>query len=368
MRLPYIFHRYFLPVAASIVLLIGSPSSQAQPAGALGENFLYRVISGDTLLDLAQRFTDKPANWTTLQTLNSVQDPSRMSIGIELKIPFALIPELPSSAHVSHVAGEVKVDNAPAKLEAKLAEGSIIRTGPNGFIALTLADGSVLSIPATSNMVIERLRVFKGTGLIDTILTMRDGALESSVAPQATGVGRFEIRTPVSITGVRGTRLRVRSSNDGAQSEVLSGRAQLGSSQADGATLRPNQGAAINAQGKLLGVRALLPAPQLEEAVGSGQDRVISFPPVPGAATYLVQVARNEAGNHLLSSRKFDAPPINVSAPGPGTYYALVRAIDADGVQGKDAVQSFLGQSVLNTTDGSPVSSSYGQFVQLTDF
>lgn len=368
MRLPYLFHRYFLPVAVSLVLLIGSPSSQAQPAGALGENFLYRVMAGDTLLDLAQRFTDKPANWTTLQTLNSVQDPYRMSIGIELKIPFALIPELPSSAHVSHVAGEVKVDNAPAKLQAKLAEGSTIRTGPNGFIALTLADGSVLSIPAASDMAIERLRVFKGTGLIDTILTMRDGALESSVAPQASGVGRFEIRTPVSITGVRGTRLRVRSSSDGAQSEVLSGRAQLGSSQADSATLRPDQGAAINAQGKLLGVRALLPAPQLEEAVRGSQGWAISFPPVPGAASYQVLVARNEAGSHLVSSRRFNTPPVSISAPGPGTYYALVRAIDADGVHGKETIQSFLGQSVLNTSDGTAVSSGYGQFVQLTDF
>src|SRR3546814_3967669 len=50
------------------------------------------------------------------------------------------------------------------------------------------------------------------------------------------------------------------------------------------------------------------------------------------------------------------------SAPGAGTYYALVRAIDADGIMGRDASQSFQGRTLLNTSDGKPVLTGFGQF------
>ncbi|MGP1614173.1 MAG: FecR family protein [Pollutimonas bauzanensis] len=361
-------HRSLLAFMAGALLALASTPAPAQPSGARGGNFLYRAMPGDTLIELAQRFTDNPANWSTLQSLNSVQDPTRLSIGRELKIPFSLIPELPSQAQVSHIAGEVGADGESTGIKAVLAEGDSLRTGPDGFVTLVLADRSVISVPAGSSLRIERLRVFKGTGLIDAIFDIRDGSLESSVAPQDTGVGRFEIRTPVSITGVRGTRLRVRASADGSQSEVLSGSAQLSAGPDGEAVVRQDQGAAVDAQGKLLGVRALLPAPRLAPAVRAGQGWTLSFAPVPGAASYLVRVAANQAGTELLSSRQFGSPEISFSAPGPGTYYAVVRAIDSDGVMGKDAVQPFLGQSLLKTSDGSGIHSGYGQFVLLTDY
>ncbi|NYT64187.1 FecR domain-containing protein [Alcaligenaceae bacterium] len=360
-------HRLLFLIAVTFSFF-GPTPAMAQPSGAHGENFLYRVVAGDTLIHLAERFTDNESNWKTLQTLNSVLDPYQMGIGIELKIPFALIPELPSQAHVSHLAGLVHVDNKPISIDAQIAEGSKLRTSTHSFATLALADGSVLSVPAASSLQIERLRVFKGTGLIDTIFVIENGSLESNVAPQKTGVGRFQVRTPISITGVRGTRLRVRVSEQGSQSEVLSGRAHLSSSQANDTSLRQGQGAAITQDGQLLPVRPLLPAPQLPQAEQQGRGRSITFPAIPNADAYLVRVASDAAGSNLVSSKIFNSPEINFSAPGPGTYYAVVRAIDADGVMGHDAVLPFSGQSVLSSSDGSPVSSGHGQFVRLTDF
>src|SRR5690606_36789409 len=70
-----------------------APSVIEQPAGAQGENFLYRVMKDDTLMMLSDRFTDSTERWRTLQTLNTIDDPTGLPIGLELKIPFALIPE-----------------------------------------------------------------------------------------------------------------------------------------------------------------------------------------------------------------------------------------------------------------------------------
>src|SRR5690606_27730071 len=46
-----------------------APTSQAQPSGAYGVNFLYRVMKDDTLIMLSERFTEDGKNWRTLQTL-----------------------------------------------------------------------------------------------------------------------------------------------------------------------------------------------------------------------------------------------------------------------------------------------------------
>ncbi len=367
MKLFSILRQRSLLVFACVMLAVHTPPAFSQAAGARGDYFLYDVVSGDTLIALAQRYTGDPYNWRPLQTLNSVEDPYRLPIGARLRIPFSLIPELASQAKLSHVAGHVAVNGKQASVQGTLAEGDRVATGPDGFLAVVLADNSVLSVPANSLLSVERLRTFKGTGLIDTILTIRDGSVESRVAPHENGVGRFEVRTPVSITGVRGTHLRVRTADGAAQSEVISGSAQVGSGNEHDATLRQHQGAAVDAQGNLIGVRALLPAPELPPAKRGSQGWALEFPPVSGATSYLVRVAANAQGSHLVSSRLFASPHITFRAPGAGTHYVMVRAVDRDGVMGKDAVQSFPGVPLLNTSDGSAVKAGFGQFVFLTD-
>jgi len=359
------FRRLLILAALACQGFIASPG-WSQPAGADGDDFLYRVVAGDTLIDLSQRYTDGPHNWPTLQSLNAVADPALLPIGRVLRIPFSLIPEVPSQARVTHVAGKVDLNGKPLQINDQAGENDVVTSGADGFATLMLADDSTLTIPAQSSLSIERLRVFKGTGLTDTIFVMERGSLESEVAPADTGVGRFEVRTPVSITGVRGTRLRVHARENGAQSEVLSGSARLGAGAGQGATLRQGQGAAVDPDGKLLGVRPLLPAPLLPQSAPDQSGNALSFPPVPGAHAYLVRVAADPAGARLFSSRQFSVPTVQYSAPGPGTHYLLVRAIDADGVAGADAVMSFEGRAVLKTSDGGAVSTGFGQFVLLS--
>src|SRR3546814_9896157 len=100
-------------------------------------------------------------------------------------------------------------------------------------------------------------------------------------------VGGCEIRSPVSITGVRGTQLRVHVNVQGSRSEVLEGVAGLNSQQAESTRLRQGQGAAVNRSGELQPVRPLLPAPALPAPERGGSGWQTSFPPIPGARSYL---------------------------------------------------------------------------------
>jgi len=360
----------FLSFLRSLLLAVACGSlapgmAVAQPAGAQGDDFLYRTVAGDTLLGLAGRFTAVPGNWTVLQQINGVADPLRLPIGKTMRIPFALIPVEPAPARVSHIYGQVQVNGSALSVGQTLEEGALLGTEMQGFATLGLADGSMIIVPGDSKVRVLRMRAFKGTGLIDAIVSIEEGTIESVVAPEGKGVGRFEIRTPITVTGVRGTRLRVHSRDDVSRTELLEGTAHLGTSQNHQAQLKMGEGAVTDADGKLVGVRALMGTPQLEKPERGPQGWTVSFPPVPGAAGYIVRVAQDAEGTRFYSRERFSGPPVTFQAPGVGTYYVRVAAFDERELMGADGMQPFEGQPVLLSSDGGFVATAYGLQVQL---
>lgn len=358
---------------AALCTAVISPWVSAQPAGALGDEFVYRIQAGDTLINLAQLYTRNPDNWSILQRHNSVSDPFRLVIGAELRIPFSLIPEIPSQTTAVHVSGQAQVDGQPLQVGMEIDEGATITTEANGFVTLQLADGSKLTLPRGSATQLERLRQFEGAPLTDSILHIRQGEVDSNVAPSGRGVGRFEIRTPVAVMGVRGTRFRVQTSDQGAHSEVLEGNVHLQTQPDQGAggravALKSGFGAAVGADGDVQ-LQRLLPAPRLgtPHRAGGGQWTAV-VTPVPGAVQYLVQVSRDKDGLEVTSSQRFDTPDIRFAARRPGTHYVAVRAIDTSGLGGRDAQQAFEGANALLSASGLPVMLNDGGVVTLFDY
>lgn len=353
-------------------LTLAAPA-RSQPAGALGEDFIHRVRPGETLIDLAARYTRDQSNWARLQSLNQIVAPERLPIGLELHIPLSMIPVREAEARVVHVSGQADMNGKSVQPGTPVAEGSTVETAPNGFVTLQLADGSTLTLPSNGAVELTRLRQFEGTALTDSVINVRRGSVESSVAPQGQGVGRFEIRTPVAVTGVRGTRFRVQSGAQGAHSEVLQGSVRLQAHAPGAAPTKPvavaqGYGAAVDADGTVSGVRALLAPPQLAEPTRAGAEWTSTFVPVEGAQSYLVRVSRDQDGALPVSSTIFATPDIRFSAPGPGTFYVSVRAVDNLGLHGRDSVRSFEGAHMLMTSYGLGVSSGAGGLVTLTAY
>lgn len=360
-------------LALTSCLTLSAPV-RSQPAGALGDDFIYRIRSGDTLIDIATRYTGKQGNWNHLQTLNQVTTPEQLPIGLELRIPLSMIPERAASARVLHVSGQAHSDGTPLRAGDTVTEGSTVATASNGFVTLELADGSKLTLPPGGSVELTRLRQFEGTALTDSVVQVQRGGVESSVAPAGEGVGRFEIRTPVAVTGVRGTRFRVQSGAEGVHSEVLEGSVRLqahapGARPAKPLAVAKGYGAAVGSDGVVAGVRALLPAPQLGEPVRTGGGVwTTEFAAVAGARGYLVRVSRDADGALPVSSTSFPANDISFSAPGPGTYYVSVRAVDELGLGGRDAIATFEGANQLMTSFGLGVASGTGGLITLTEY
>lgn len=316
--------------------------AQAQPTQP------YTVQRGDTLIGISGRLLIPRTDWRVLQRLNRVPDPLRLPPGRTLLLPVALLRDQPAVAEALHVFGAVSASRGGGTAEPlvpgrTLADGDVVRTGPGASATLRFADGSRLLIRPDSELRVERLTQSGDRRATRTELRLERGAADSTVTPAATpGARRYEIRTPVANLGVRGTRFRSEATDGQAKVEVLEGR--VGAAQGRRETpIAAGFGAVAGPTP--IRVRQLLAPPELGD-VPEHVDRlplVLRWPAAPGAAAYRAQVLRDGLDDALVADARGAAPTISYGEDlADGQYVLRVRAIDADGIEGRDATTAFV--------------------------
>lgn len=134
--------------------------------------------------------------------------PRRISLGLALLSATSSLALAAPVAQVIKLSGaaELKRGNAtaPLQLGTALEIGDQLTTAENGRVRLQLIDGSTINLGSGSALLIDDL-VSGGPGTERQIeLELGRGALKAEAAP-ATPKSRFEIRTPLAVTAVRGT-------------------------------------------------------------------------------------------------------------------------------------------------------------------
>ncbi|MES2069184.1 MAG: FecR domain-containing protein [Pseudomonadota bacterium] len=333
-------------------------TKSAVPAGEPGSvantppDMTYYALKGDTLSTVALRFTGKSSNWQLLGKRNHILNDRTIPVGSAILVPLELLPEEMSVARVAALAGQSTVRNADGtestlQIGATLTEGSQVSTGKNGFLSLVLPDNSRISLPSNSQVRLSKLRQAKYTGSPRTELSLMQGRVESTVTPLEASKGRFEVRTPLAVAGVRGTHFRVGINDNGISNEVLSGKVAVGKPEKPNAVLLPA------GQGNLISSKDVgHPRPLLAPPALSGNYQLQERPTIqlgllamPGAAAYRAQIASDaEAHQLLMEGRisgldtdtrfKFDGLP-------DGRYFVRATAIDAAGLEGLPVIQAF---------------------------
>ena len=302
--------------------------------GADGDAY-YRVQPGDTLVDIARRWTESPERWRDLQRLNRVSRPTRLAPGSELRIRVEWVRGEPATLVVREAGGQVSIDGVAATPGAVGREGTRIETGPDGVAVLVLGDGTVLTIPPASAVRIERLRQYLGPGAVDAEMLIERGSIDTASPPARPRPLR--VRTPAATAAVRGTEFRVRARPRDAAVEVLAGAVEAGS-RGGSATLAGGQGAIASPDGPPR-VEALLPAPALE-ALPARVTQVaarLPFDAVPGAAGYRVQVALDPGFTRLLAEASSAGPEVAFVSRADGPLHVRVRGVAASGLEGRES-------------------------------
>jgi len=320
-----------------------SLAAHAAPPTPL-ESIAHTVILGDTLERLALQYLGDASRWPALQASNHVSNPRRLQPGSVLRIPMRLLPSAPAKA--AFVQGEVLLTTAsgtaPVQAGQQIDEGARLQAGPDAFISVQLADGSVVRVQAQSDVQLRQMRKRGRAGSLQSVLEMHSGSLETSVPDQHEELRRFEIRTPTASTSVRGTHFDVALAPDGrTTAAVVEGSVAvrpLGAApQASGALLHPGQGVAVSAAGELGQPRVLLPAPDLSALPAAVHDAALltlPLPPLGQAAAWQVRIAQDAQFTQVLRQGRFSGPQASWRGLDDGTYYVAVRGLDDAGIPG----------------------------------
>lgn len=313
-------------------------------------DLIYTTRQGDTLMDISQQFTGTTRNWSVIGQRNQISNDRTIPIGTNIHIPLTLLPDEESEAKIVAMAGSPvirppKGADTVATVGAVLKEGTEIRTGKGGFMTLALPDESRISIPSNSAVSLSKLRKTRFTSSPRTEVSVLEGKVESRVTSLVSNKGRFEVRSPLAVAGVRGTHFRVGVTDTGTASEVLEGGVAVGMA----AAKKTKQTLVAAGKGNLTtgkGVGApvdLLPPPQPDTAsqLQVRPTMVFNVQAVSGAVAYRAQIARDAEALDILQEGRFTQPRFKFDSLDDGRYYLRTTAIDAQGLEGKPSVTAF---------------------------
>lgn len=338
--------KHLLLAAAAVVTLAGTPAfaqtSAPSAAVAANDDVLYTVRKGDTLIGLAKRGFKREGDYRTAQRLNRVANPRALRPGSVLRLPIGLLRTQPIGARIVAFRGGAAVNGAPARIGLNVSEGMELRTDPNAFMALELADGSLLTLPSRSRIRITDLHRVVLTGSVVKRFMLTSGRSETEATPIKRG-DSFEVRTPVSVSAVRGTRFRVSlvEGTDGASTSVLEGNVAVAGG-AQSVAVPAGKGVLASEQGPGAPV-PLLPKPTLRDPDRLQDEELVTFrtETMPEAVRYRVQLS-TDAG-FVDTFAEGDSADPEVSFPGVpnGSFFARATVLSKEGIEGFPVVQAF---------------------------
>lgn len=325
--------------------------TMAAAAVSAGEPvFTHVVTREETLIALSRRLLADPRQWPQLQQHNRIADARRIPVGTVLKIPVRLLATEPVPARVLSASGEVSGPQGVAVAAGQaLPQGARLQAGDGGQATLQLVDGTVLRLRAGSTVQVETSRRLPGSGGALSGVKVEDGQVEVQAQKRpGAGAPGFQISTPQGLLGVRGTEFRVSvdARAETTRNEVLEGQVMTeGRDGRAGRSVAAGFGVVVDRSGTVTPPVRLLAPPDVS-AWPALQERVlVRFPirPQPAVVAYRAQVAAaaDPAFERVLQDVRSTGAELRLVDLPDGDYRIRVRAEDAQGLQGRDALHLF---------------------------
>jgi hypothetical protein len=364
------------PAAAAASASASAPrAGKARAGGAVAgqvrtdrSGVVYTIARDETLSTVAARFTGDTGNWRQIGKINHIPNDRAIPIGTAISIPARLLVEKSAFATIAAVHGDVSILGKDGVLiqpavGAAVPEGALVATSDQGFITLSLKDGTFFSVTPGSNLQLTLLRMKEFIGRPRTSLTLEKGRVTSTVTPFTMPDTRYEVHTPLSAAGVRGTRFRVNMDGGKSFNEVLQGTVRVAppgpgvplATARNVKDLPANYGAVVGAAGQPV-APVRLPDPPTLAAGNAKQDRLparftLAAPPESDVRSYRASVSRDADGRDVVADAVVDnaataadpAAATQLRIPGldDGHYYLQVASRDANGLEGKPATGEF---------------------------
>jgi hypothetical protein len=323
----------------------GTAQAQSSPDDA---HVHYTVKPGDKLSVLAHRYLQDPAALQAVTSLNRISNIHRIPVGRVIRFPRELLKYTPVSAQVSHLrcTQVMRLDGAQAqeiKLGSTLHEGDILRIPPGCQFAMTLPDQATVRLLSGAVVRLKTLRTNVFDPSPEVHIELLDGRAFVNVPQQRRlGDAPFQVLTPTSVAGIRGTRFRVgfsaqqRSSHVEVQSGLVGAR---GLAESTERRVNRDHGVAILPDGKSLDIEALIPAPRFGGlSAESGADRVtLRFEAPAQARQFWLTTADDANFNQTLNEGLTDKPQVQVATMTAQARFYQWASLSGSGLTGHSA-------------------------------
>jgi hypothetical protein len=254
-------------------LLCVTANGQSNDRSTESPLIFYKVKTGDTLSKLSRKYLIQPVNLEIIRDLNSLKNIDLLPSGEILKIPREAVKQSPSFATISSLncGRPIRAGTPlrPMSVGSVLSEGAVVDIPAECHVSVLLEDYSVIRLPSSAAIKIAILRKNALEQSPEVRLDLVRGRVELEVFKGRSKTTPFEVRTPLSVTGVRGTDFRVgyTPTEQTGQVEVLGGVVRaMGIRDDESRSLVKGQGMPFDSTGKALPPETLLGAPVFERA------------------------------------------------------------------------------------------------------
>jgi hypothetical protein len=326
------------------------------------------VERGDKLTTMAQRYLmpSSSHDWLSLARFNKLSKPYIVRTGSELRLPLGLFQAQTAPAQWLAVTGDVRVGRSAdtlgvlAVVGSPFLEGDMVKVGLDSSAVLALADGTQVKLLEDTQLALGESRyylpqaqsaspvVLSGAKAFSGLMRLIQGSVETRAIPANDRARPLRIQTPTSVVGVRGTDFRVSHVGD-TRSEVTQGLVQAQLDESRKTDVAAGFGVKLDpGQNKIPEVVPLLDAPNVTSWSQKYEKLTVEFPAMPSVqggrkvTAYRLQVASDEPMTKIVFGKLFAADKsLRVPDLPDGVWYARLRAVDEQGIEGNNANFTF---------------------------
>lgn len=317
---------------------------------AHAKDWVYEVQKGDNLWDITLNYLIDSSYLNRLQQLNNITNPQHLKPGSKIRIPDEWIRRSPAQLQVQNLQGTAQVlEESSGELKtiqsgAIVMQGETVITGVGSTLSLLFLDGSRILLLEKSRLKINHLMSFDYTGMSDSQLQLEEGRLETQVVPNKDKFRQFEIKTPATVTSVRGTdyRLSAESEKNESRTEVVEGKVDVKGVKIIRSLNTGFGTLTIKNQEPLPPVK-LLPEPDISQLPDVFVQVPIQFfmPALKDGQRYRVQIAKTPLFNNILFNKLINSAYIKGPDLPDGDYHIRIRGVDNLQLEGLNAQREF---------------------------
>ncbi|MGI6655779.1 MAG: FecR domain-containing protein [Desulfobulbus sp.] len=334
-----------LVLLCSLVVCCPVAFAAEQPPAQQADTLIpFYVHKGANLTHIARDYCHNPNDWKIIAQTNQLKSPYLIYQDSYLRIPLRILVIEKLQATVASVQGEVHLladgkEPVPLKEGEFLLPGQTITTGANGRAHLVLPNSAYTRVGANSHLTLVSLFKLKN-GALKMDFELARGEIFHQLLKKLRRNEQFLTETPVTITGIRGTEYRLKTTGpDTNIVETLSGQVAVSGQNNTGAMqmLRPGQGVRVTrAHGpeRPRPLPAPPAAPELQPLYRT-LPILITAPAHPRAKTIHFRITSDEQGlATVFDQHVAPGETLQVNNLDDGRFYAFASAIDADLFEG----------------------------------